>query len=267
MLAENNAITIIPSECFRWRARVQFMETFRTRQAALNFAFQNGCNLIVERNEGRSPIYDVLRDPDGACTSGLDLELLKTEDVLVEPPEPAWITLMLSGVWDFGRRLAALLASLYAREIVPLSRRVVAVARLCYFRDIAPLSRRVAAAARTCYFREIVPFSCRTAAVACTYLREIAPLSRRAAATARVYYLQKIIPISRRAAGVARTYFFREIVPISRRSVAFARLYVREIVPILRTAAARCWSDSKSISRRQSWAVATSHHSNPSRLR
>jgi len=228
MAEEKGAIAIIPGESFRWRARVQFIESFQTRAAALNYAFQHGYNLIVERNEGSSAIFDVMKDPHGACTAGLNLELLKTEDALVEPPPVRWTALMLSTVWDFARRLATFVAGLSAREIVPLSRRA--------------------------------------AAVAGTYLRKIAPASRRAADASASLYRREIVPTLRRAAAVASMYL-REIASISRRTAAFASMYLREIAPFLRIAAAKCWSDSKMVSRRHRWAVAAPNHSDQSRLR
>ena len=229
MFADKDAIVIIPRECFRCRPRVRFMESFPTRAAALSYAFQQGCNLIVESTEGSIPLFDVMQDPDGACAAGLDLKLVKTEDVLVEPASTGWTTLMLCTLWDIAKRLAMFLAVLYARQIVPLSRRAAAAVANLYDRQIDPLTRRAAAGVASLYHRRIVPFSFRTAVAADTYL------------------------------GEAVLLFLR--------TAAFASLYFRAIVPILRDAAVRCWADSKSISRRHSWAVPAPRHSHPSQTR
>ena len=69
----SRAIAVIPSENFRWRARVQFQDSFRTRDQALNYAFEHGYNLIVEHEEGKGLQYDVLYDPDQVSTSGMNL--------------------------------------------------------------------------------------------------------------------------------------------------------------------------------------------------
>ena len=291
MRADNSAIVIIPSECFRWRARVRFMDSFPTRAAALNYAFQHGCNLIVESNEGGIPLCDVMQDPDGVCTADLDLELLKTEEVLVDPYSKGWTALMLSTLWHLAKRIAALVAILYAREVVPFSRRAAAVAGT-YLREVAPLSRR--AASRCWWSNSALAFrrglhrhshgtvsdlAKRFAAIGSLHLREIARRISYAASRCR---WSDVEGASRRAwgsslstgsrlarqfaAAVARTYH-QEIAPFSRHLAAFASLYLREIAPILCNVAAGCWSDSKSVSRRQSWAVAALNDSNSSQLR
>jgi hypothetical protein len=117
MVEANSAIAIIPSDSFRWRARVQFVESFRTQAAALNFAFEHGHNLIVERNEGSSQLFDVLEDPDGACTADLKLELLANEEVLVEPENTNWTLLLFLTLWNFAKRLGATLARVYSQEV------------------------------------------------------------------------------------------------------------------------------------------------------
>jgi hypothetical protein len=110
---------MIPSDCFRWQPRVQFVDSFRTRRAALNYAFEHGYNLIIERSEENSGLFDVMDDPDGACTSGLDLELLKTEEVLVDPYTGGWMSLVVSSTWNLAKRLGSGTAGFYVRQIVP----------------------------------------------------------------------------------------------------------------------------------------------------
>lgn len=198
MRADRNAIVIISSEYFRWRPQVRFMESFPTRAAALVYAFQHNCNLIVEGYEGRRPLFDVMQDPDGVSTADLDLQLVRTEDILVESSRGRLTALTLSSLGDLARRLPRLAAILDARQIVPLFRRAAPVVGKCVA-DISFLSRR-------------------TTPVACLY--------------------------------------FREALLFSRRTINFARLFVREITPVLWTTAARCWSDSKSVPRRQSRPLA-----------
>ncbi len=379
MLEGCNAIAIIPSDCFRWVARVQFIESFRTRAAAINFASQQGYNLIVERNEGSSALFDVMDDPDGTCTAGLELELLKAEDVLVEPPPTGWTMLMVWTLWGLAKRFATLSARLYVRQVVPLFGRAAVVAGT-NLRAVPPLSKRFAGLVEDLYVREITPLSRRIFAFVSMHLRKAAPISQRAAAVASAYlqesapirrgmaalaglYLQGIVSrrhaasriwwsdrgiafrrvwrrhshgtagdLARRFAAISSVYlrentrrlgdavrrcrwsdveaalrqvrsnalstgcdlgrrfataantYVRQIAPIYRHTAAFASLFLREISPLsrrvsavarthfleiasmLRDAAAKCWSESKSGSH-HSWAVATIRHSNPSQLR
>jgi hypothetical protein len=124
MVEENNAVAIIPGDCFRWRARVQFIESFQTRAAAMDFAFEHGCNLIVERNEGSSQLFDVLEDPDRACTADFNLELLANEEVLVEPASASWTLLMFWSLWNLVRQFGATMARVYISQVAPRLRQV-----------------------------------------------------------------------------------------------------------------------------------------------
>lgn len=156
MVEENSALAIIPGDCFQWRARVQFIDSFRTRAAAMNFAFEHGYNLIVERSEGSSQLFDVLQDPDRACTADLKLELLANEELLVEPEPTSWTLLLFWTAWDLAKRFGAALATLYVRQIAPRLRQATnrqtwahlqRVFRLVWYRhvhwSIRHLSRRV----------------------------------------------------------------------------------------------------------------------------
>ncbi len=219
MLEESNAIAIIPSEYFRWVARIQFIESFRTRVAALNFASEHGYNLIVERNEGSSPLFDVLDDPGRACTAGLELELLRTEDVLVEPPPVGWTTLMPWTLWNLAKRFAELAARLYIRQIVPLSRRAVVVAGT-YFRKAVPLSKRFAAL------------------VVDLYVRETAPRVHHAAS--RIWWSDRGLAFRR----LWQRHSYGTASDLARRLAAIGGLYLRGNTRRLGCAVSRCrWSD------------------------
>lgn len=237
MLEQNSPIAIIPSECFRWRARVHFIESFRTRAAAMDYAFQHGCNLIVERNEGRNSLYDVLQDPDWACTTGLDLELLKTEDVLVEPEPASWTRLLFQTVWHLCKRFSRVVVTVNVRVVVPLSRRSASIAEVC--------------------LRNAAPFSRRAAALAIQYLRKAVPLIRRAAVAISLYCQEEVAPSCRSAArqcwwsngGLAlRRTWHRHChgTPrdLARRFAAISSLHAREISDRVGVAARGFqWSD------------------------
>lgn len=255
MVEQKSPIAVIPSECFRWRARVQFIESFRTRAAALDYASQHGHNLIVERQEKSNPLYDVLEDPDWACTTGLDLELLGTEEVLIDPGPSSWTMLLFSTIWDLSKRFAVLMILLYARVIVPLSRRAFAIARI-YLRKSAPLLRR-AAAITAVYLWKIIPLTRRAAALTAVYLRKMIPIMRRATALTIQYFQEEIIPGCRSFAsrcwwsngGLAfrRTWHRHShgsALDLARRSAAVGSLHAREISHHVGDVASRFqWSD------------------------
>lgn len=111
MVGEHSPLSIIPSESFRWRPRVQFIESFSTRASAIDYAIKHGYNLIVERNEGPATLFDVLLDIDEACTEELNLELTHTEEVLIESEARGRVILMALTVWRACKQYAAALAS------------------------------------------------------------------------------------------------------------------------------------------------------------
>ena len=222
----DSAIALIPGEYFRWRARVQFVESFQTRADAVSYAFQYGCNLIVERNDDDGPLFDVLQDPDRACTSGLNLELVETKDFLVEPEAVGWASLMLSSIHDLSRRIAAALTQIYNRQVAPSLR---SAANRCWQANypealrrswsvsrstVCKLAQRCAAAARTLYLREVAPrlhhatiwyrqadFEgdfLRAWNISCSTARDLA---RRLAASVRTLYTREIAPLIRQASN------------------------------------------------------------------
>ena len=111
MVGEHSPLSIIPSESFRWRPRVQFIQSFSTKASAINYAIKQGYNLIVERNDGPATLFDVLLDIDETCTEGLNLEVTRTEDVLIESDVHGRAMLMAGNAWRACKRSAAALAS------------------------------------------------------------------------------------------------------------------------------------------------------------
>lgn len=279
MTEATRPIAIIPGDCFRWQPRVQFVDSFRTREAALKCAFELGYNLIVERNEANSSLFDVLDDPEGACTNGLELELLKTEEILVDPYTEGWSSLMLSSMSHFASRLGTGVAKLYTCHVVPrlrhsASRRTReeiqhalhhALSNLCHY-DASAGARRIAGRAAIFYRHKIVPF-CRTAASRGWWSNPSIALrrgwhrhsqgsatdvARRLAAEASVLYKHEITPrlrstLSRcRQADIQgscrrawRSTVLTAIRLTDQVAATVANLYVREVAPRLRSAAAR----------------------------
>lgn len=111
MVGEHSPLSIIPSESFRWRPRVQFIESFSTKTSAIDYAIKQGYNLIVERHEGPATLFDVLLDIDEACTEGLNLESTQTEEVLIEPDLHGWPVHMVLTLWRICKPSASALAS------------------------------------------------------------------------------------------------------------------------------------------------------------
>lgn len=243
-MLENNtsiaesAIAVIPGEYFRWRARVQFAESFQTRADAVSYAFQNGCNLIVERNGDDGPLFDVLQDPDRACTSGLNLELIETTDFLIEPEAEGWTSLMLSSMHDLSGRIATALTRFYKRQVAPSLRSAANRCRRANYPEAfrrswnisrstaCKLAQRSATAAEILYLREVAPRLHHAAIwyrqtdfegnfhrawnLSCSTARGLA---KRLAASARTLYVNEIVPLirqaSRRHLGSQRQGAFR----------------------------------------------------------
>ncbi|HKT11429.1 MAG TPA: hypothetical protein VJW77_06335 [Terriglobia bacterium] len=279
MTEATRPIAIIPGDCFRWQPRVQFIDSFRTREAALTCAFEQGYNLIVERHEASKSLFDVLDDPEGACTSGLELELIKKEEILVDPYTEGWTSLMLSSMSHFTGRLGKSVSNLYSRHVAPGLRhaasryaRVELRESLRYIcgslrqYDISGNARRIALRAEAFYRCEIVPF-CRSAASRSWWsdpaiaLRRAwrrhsqgsaSDVTKRLAAEASVIYTSEITPrlrytLSRcRQADIQgacrrawRSLILKGIRLTDQVATVVASLYVREMAPRLRSAAAR----------------------------
>ncbi len=223
----SRAIAVIPSEHFRWRARVQFQDSFRTRDQALNYAFEHGYNLIVEHEEGKGRQYDVLYDPDQVCTSGMSLESVETEDFLAEPDPISWNSLMVSSILNLIKWLSACLATLHRRHVVPFSRHAAFVARRRY-REVAPRVRRSINRHWQGTERAIRRgWRSRSNWIA-------GDLARRSAALATLC-LRRAEPVLRQAIAVAHRCL-REMLPVCRRAIAAAGPISRDIVPICRRA-------------------------------
>lgn len=222
----DSAIAVIPGEHFRWRARVRFVESFQTRADAVSYAFQYGCNLIVERNDDEGPLFDVLNDPDRACTSGLNLELIESTDFLIEPEAMGWTSLMLSSIYELSRRSAVALTRIYNRQVAPAVRSALNRYRRANYpealrrswnisRSVAcNLAQRSATTAETLYLREVAPRWHRAAIwyrqadfeggfrrawnLSGSMTRDLA---RQLAASARTFYGTEIAPLIRQASS------------------------------------------------------------------
>ncbi|HEX5413356.1 MAG TPA: hypothetical protein VFZ27_16005 [Terriglobia bacterium] len=75
----NTTITILQSSQFKWPFQVQYMESLETRDQAIRYAGQRGCNLIVQYSRRPGPQFDVLLDPENVCTSRADSEVIQIE--------------------------------------------------------------------------------------------------------------------------------------------------------------------------------------------
>jgi hypothetical protein len=272
-------IAMIPSDCFRWQPRVQFIDSFRTRESALNYAFEHGYNLIVERNEESYALFDVLDDPDGACTSELDLELLKTEEVLVDPYTGGWSNLVISSTWNLVTRLGIGVAGVCARQIAPRLRHATSRSRMEEFRndlghlwgrfrnwDAAGHAKMFGIRCLAFYQRVLVP-SCRAAVRRSWWSGPAISLrrgwhrhsqgsakdfARSVAAEASVLYFHGVLPWFRSAlsrcrqadiqGACSRTWSVTLLTAIrvtDRSAAAVAHLYLHDVAPRLRRAAAR----------------------------
>lgn len=261
MVGTNGALAIIPSDSFHWRPRVQFIESFRTRASAIDYAFQYGYTLIVERNEGSFALFDVMLDPDGSCTADLNLELLKTEEVLVEPFTGGWTALTIRTVWEFFRRFAAAVRSLCVTEIVPRLRQAFSRRRRAAFERAIRLAWR----------RITRPSSFGVHRPSWRSIISAAPLhARRISAGTAAFYLQEIVPFYRSTASrcwwsnpavALRRGWHRNsqgsVSDITRRLAAEASvLYARDVMPRLRYALSRrCQADIHFACRR-TWSIA-----------
>ncbi len=272
MVGTNGALAIIPSDSFRWRPRVQFIESFRTRASAIDYAFQYGYNLIVERNEGSFALFDVMLDPDSSCTADLNLELLKTEEVLVEPYIGGWTILTIRTAWEFVWRFAAAVRSLCVTQIVPRLRQAFSGRRRAAFERAMRHARRrntwpSSFGVHRSSWRSSISDICRTSVYSLSTARIHA---RRIAARAAAFYHRETVPFCRSAASrcwwsnpavALRRGWHRHsqgsISDVARRLAAEASvLYTREVTPRLRYALSRrCQADIHCAFRR-AWSIA-----------
>ena len=102
----NSTIAIIPSSQFKWTFQVQYKESLPTRDDAIRYASQNGCNLVVQYSKRPGPQFDVLHDPDLVCTSGIKVETVQKVEVVMEPESVGWSKLLFRGVFRLARRMA-----------------------------------------------------------------------------------------------------------------------------------------------------------------
>jgi hypothetical protein len=122
MTNANSSIALIPSSQFKWTAQVQFMETLSTRDDAIRYASQRGCNLIVKYERRPGPQFDVLQDPNLVCTSEDTCETVETVPTFVEPEFTGWSKLMLRSVFGIARRRGAAGSTSQREKAIPAVR-------------------------------------------------------------------------------------------------------------------------------------------------
>ncbi len=272
MVGTNGELAIIPGDSFQWRPRVRFIESFRTRSSAIDYAFQYGYNLIVERKEGSFALFDVMLDPDRSCTADLNLELLKTEEVLVEPYTGGWTALMLWSVWEFARRWAIAVRDLWVTGIVPLLRQAASRRRRAAFkfaiRDAwRTMTRPSSVGVHSPSWRSFISVGGSIRG----YSLSVARLhARRMAARTAAFYRQEIVPFYRSTAS--RCWWSSPVVAlrrgwhrnsqgsvsdIARRLAAEASvLYAREVMPRLRYVLSRRCQADINCACRLAWSIA-----------
>lgn len=65
----NSTLALLSSSEFKWTAQIQYMETLGSRDEAIRYATQHGCNLIVKYEKRTGPQFDVMLDPESHWTS------------------------------------------------------------------------------------------------------------------------------------------------------------------------------------------------------
>jgi hypothetical protein len=100
-------IAVIPSTRFKWTAQIQYKESLFTRDEAIRYASEHGCNLIVQYEKRSGPLFDALQDPNLVSTFEDCTEPVETVPVVAEPESHGWSKLMVRGVFGLARRLGA----------------------------------------------------------------------------------------------------------------------------------------------------------------
>jgi hypothetical protein len=226
MAGESSPLSIIPSECFRWRPRVQFIDTFHTRKSAIDHALDHGYNLIVERNEGSTSLFDVLLDPDRACTDGINLEPLHSEEVLIEPDTMGWTSLMVLTLWSLCKRLATMIAS--QNCWADMQRALRSAWKREIYWDIRNLRKRLEGAATICNSK----------------------ISQRYGRTTGQHWLADVQVAFGRAwksSSLAAISFSRQF------AAEAVVLYKQQVVPFIRHTVSRCWWSNSAVAFRRWW--------------
>lgn len=65
----NSTLALLSSSEFKWTAQIQYMETLNSRDEAIHYATEHGCNLIVKYEKRTGPQFDVMLDPESKWTS------------------------------------------------------------------------------------------------------------------------------------------------------------------------------------------------------
>lgn len=107
METTSNTISLIQSTEFKWTAQIQYMESLESRDEAIRYAGQRGCNLIVKYDRRSGPLFDVMIDPNLGAEFGTTGNSLETVTVEIEPEPVSKTTKVARGIFGlFGRRLA-----------------------------------------------------------------------------------------------------------------------------------------------------------------
>lgn len=118
MVNTNNTIAVVPSTHFKWTAQVQYMETLPTRDDAIRYASQRGCNLIVTYAKRTGPKFDVLQDPNLRQASEAETEKMQFVRVVYEPESVGWTKLMFRGMFRFAKRMGTVATASHRESAV-----------------------------------------------------------------------------------------------------------------------------------------------------
>ncbi|HUX10945.1 MAG TPA: hypothetical protein VMW51_09905 [Terriglobia bacterium] len=118
----NSFIAVIPCSKFKWTAQIQLKEALFTRDQAIRYASDHGCNLIVKYEKRSGPLFDVLHDPNAVYTSGDGCETIETVEtvaVLAKPEPTGWNGLVLRAVAGIAKRLGSAASTSHREKAVP----------------------------------------------------------------------------------------------------------------------------------------------------
>ena len=103
----SSTISLIPSTEFKWTAQIQYMESLESRDEAIRYAGQRGCNLIVKYDRRSGPLFDVMIDPNLGAEFGTTGNSLETVTVQIESQPAKKSANVARGLFGlFTRRIA-----------------------------------------------------------------------------------------------------------------------------------------------------------------
>lgn len=108
MATLSSTISLVPVTEFKWTAQIQYMESLESRDEAIRYAGQHGCNLIVKYDRRSGPQFDVMKDPNLGSESGTASKSVETVTVQIESEPTGRTTKMARGLFGlFARRLTS----------------------------------------------------------------------------------------------------------------------------------------------------------------